>query len=1176
MVVGQLEIQLMASMARLQSDMDKAKSTVSDAVGKMNQVLGAIGAGISVAGFANLIKSTADAADKMRDLKIISGLAIEQLGGLGKAAAMNGSNIDQVARAVGVMSKNMYAGSDAFNVIGVQIKNANGTLRDAGQVMLDIADKFLRMEDGATKSAIANEIFGKSGRDLIPTLNQGRGELEQLINSYAKHSGMTNKLADDSDKFNDVLFLLGERVTGVKNTFVGELLPTLINIGNAMLSAGDSTDRFSFAASVVVPVLKGLAIAAFTVVDTFRGMGREIGARAAQLSALANMDFSGAKFIGQALAEDNIKSRAEYDKFVETILNGESKIERAVNNGGTKEMLKLQEIMPQKIGAVTKAKEKEAKAYDIELYKLKQFESEAKRARDITDSVATKQERYNQTLEELERLKPYLSVDTYSRALEKAQKELQGTADVNRSVVSEMDQLWVQAGRNIQSTLSNSVFDFFTGGLDSMVSNVKNAVLRIISEFAGLKIAQSVGLSALFAIPGSAAAQTSAGGIGGTGALTAINAASLGTTALNFAKGGFGFNALAGGALSFLGGSSSIGAFGSGLAGGSIPGISSQAALFGSQVAAVSGPLIAAFAATQGFKALAGDKRLGGGFGNALNTIGDIPIIGDLIPIIPIINGLFGRGPLKQKSTTLSGTIGAEGFTAGALQTDFVAKGGLFRSNKNDFARVDAVTGAVTTDNRKLQDYADQLAKSSREIIGLINETTVNASKGLRQVAGDLNLSTTALDSFNHQINLVSEKGKSITQEQVAAEIEKISDSLARSLIPSIDSLAKSGESALQAVSRLGQEFNALVAAGTNIGASIASSRQFILGASFDQRTAFVEAAGGIDALLQKTQIFAEQFLTEEQRLAPVQERLNEELSKLGLSTDITRDQFAQLVQSFGSVNGISEEMFHSLLNVAQAFDIVRDASEAVAKAEQERLKAEQERLAALKQRDIEERRRFAQELGAAQNKRYEEERQKTINSMLRYADGALAAVNSHLSKLKSLSEAIRSATQSISPQSIEEARANILSALNFDKKGNVRGIGNINKIDSRSIGTLANQSTAGFTSTFDFELSKARNLSILQTLNSATEKSIIAARETAMMIQSERNNIPKYATGTSYVPKTGPAIVHRGERIIPADKNDDLKKSTGNDQVIAAINKLVQKFDDVLQGGDALRVKTV
>ena len=327
MVVGQLELQMFASMARLQSDMDNAKRTVGGAVNSINQVLGTIGVGLSFAGIASLVKGVVDVGDKLNDLSKITGLTVAELGGLGKAAKLNGTDLDSVAKAIGLMSKNMYAGSASFATLGIATKDASGQLRNANQVFLDVADKFSSIEDGAAKSALAAQLFGKSGRDLIPMLNEGRSAIEGNIESYAKYSGMTQQTAQASDQFNDTLAELQGRVTAIKTSFVGALLPTLNTIGAAMLSTGKSTNQFSFAASVVVPVLKGLAITGLTVIDTFRGMGREIGARAAQLTALAELDFKGAAFIGTALAEDNKKARAEFDKLFDTILTGDKSIQ---------------------------------------------------------------------------------------------------------------------------------------------------------------------------------------------------------------------------------------------------------------------------------------------------------------------------------------------------------------------------------------------------------------------------------------------------------------------------------------------------------------------------------------------------------------------------------------------------------------------------------------------------------------------------------------------------------------------------------------------------------------------------------------------------------------------------------------------------------------------------------
>lgn len=911
MIAGQLEIQLLANMARLQSDMDKAKRTVGGTVDAMNKMLGTIGVGISVAGFASLVKSVVNAGDKLNDLRKISGLAVEQLGGLEKQAKLNGSSLDQVARAVGVMSKNMYAGADAFKVLGIQTRATDGGLRDVNSVLLDVADRFSRMEDGATKSALANQLFGKSGRDLIPMLSEGRAAIEAATASYAKNSGMTQKLAEDSDKFNDTLTLLNGRVSAVKNTFVAELLPALNNIGTAMLTATDGTNKFGAGARLLEPVLKGLAIAGYTVVDTFNGVGRSIGAAIAQAAALGKFDYQQYLAIGEELKRMNTESRTSYDKFIDTVMNGDKALEKL--NAEQAKQLDLQIKLPEETDKATAAVGRQTKAFDMQVRMLKEYEKEVAGARDIeyrrlkeheemikragqvTQSVATKQDIYNQTLEELNRLKPYLSVDTYTRALEKAERELNDVTRTSRTATDEMSQMWIQAGRNIQSSLGNMVFDFFNGGLNDMVRNAGNAVLRIVSEFAGLKMAQGLGLASMFTVPGMAG---SSAGVVSAGSAALGTAGNVGTGAgiANLFKGGFG-----------------------GLRSG-IAGIMSGGA--GSALL----PIAAAFALDTASNAFAGDKTLGNGFTDFMQKI---PVLGAGWDIVA---GLFGRGPLKQRGTALTGMIGSEGFESGYLQTRFKANGGVFRGDKIDFARIDAITGEIWTDNKKLQGFAEDLAKVAKNTFSLINDVTKQTSKSLREIANDLGLSADGIDKFSYSINILSEKGKMLTDEQINEQIAGITDGLAHSLLPQIDDLAKRGETALQTVSRLGTEFASLVdAAAVLLGKSAADARAMILGASFEDRTGFVDKIGGPDALNQFTQLFATNFLSATERLAPAQERLNSDLLELGLSADLTREGFRSLVQSFGDVNGVSDDMLASLLKLMPAFLNVRAAQDQLA-----------------------------------------------------------------------------------------------------------------------------------------------------------------------------------------------------------------------------------------------------
>lgn len=60
---------------------------------------------------------------------------------------------------------------EVFSRLGVSVTDAAGQLRPTEDVLLDLADAFAAMPDGAEKSALAVKLFGKSGVELI--LNQG-------------------------------------------------------------------------------------------------------------------------------------------------------------------------------------------------------------------------------------------------------------------------------------------------------------------------------------------------------------------------------------------------------------------------------------------------------------------------------------------------------------------------------------------------------------------------------------------------------------------------------------------------------------------------------------------------------------------------------------------------------------------------------------------------------------------------------------------------------------------------------------------------------------------------------------------------------------------------------------------------------------------------------------------
>src|SRR5439155_8880625 len=69
----------------------------------------------------------------------------------------------------------------AFDALHVKIFDVRGQLRPLNDVMMDAAGAFALLPDSADKAGLAMKLFGRSGADLIPLLDQGKSGLQALM-----------------------------------------------------------------------------------------------------------------------------------------------------------------------------------------------------------------------------------------------------------------------------------------------------------------------------------------------------------------------------------------------------------------------------------------------------------------------------------------------------------------------------------------------------------------------------------------------------------------------------------------------------------------------------------------------------------------------------------------------------------------------------------------------------------------------------------------------------------------------------------------------------------------------------------------------------------------------------------------------------------------------------------
>lgn len=261
-VAAELSAKLDAQSAKL-----AASSRTFDRMGASAKRLAAtwvaLGAAAATAAVSFGVKNAIDFADKLNDINIRLGISAEALSGWAFAAQQTGTDIDGLGVGLRRLAKNMAEAQDAtssqgrvFAALGVNVKDAQGNLRRMEDVLPDIASKFKSIQNETLKAALAQEVFGKSGADLIEFLNQGADGLEGM-RDRARELGveLSQDTLTSADKFKDTLSEMKSAAQGLFTQLAQALLPEMTKLAEKLtevVSDGDRTKQFVENLSTVV------------------------------------------------------------------------------------------------------------------------------------------------------------------------------------------------------------------------------------------------------------------------------------------------------------------------------------------------------------------------------------------------------------------------------------------------------------------------------------------------------------------------------------------------------------------------------------------------------------------------------------------------------------------------------------------------------------------------------------------------------------------------------------------------------------------------------------------------------------------------------------------------------------------------------------------------------------
>lgn len=119
--------------------------------------------------------------------------------------------------------------TETFNRLGISLKDLQGLSRE--EVFRKTVESLQNVKDETEKAALANDLFGKSGQNLMPMFNMTNKELDRLIEETEKYGMvMSDDAVSASAAFQDSMTKLTKTANGLKNKFFGALLPGITDI----------------------------------------------------------------------------------------------------------------------------------------------------------------------------------------------------------------------------------------------------------------------------------------------------------------------------------------------------------------------------------------------------------------------------------------------------------------------------------------------------------------------------------------------------------------------------------------------------------------------------------------------------------------------------------------------------------------------------------------------------------------------------------------------------------------------------------------------------------------------------------------------------------------------------------------------------------------------------------
>ena len=204
--VGQVNLRAMSEQFR---DMGNKLTSAGQAMRGLSTAAAAVAASIG----AVTVKS-GKWADDINTMSKVYSIGTKELQQYSAAAELVDVDVETIAKSHVKLEKTMMSASkgtgasaEAFEKLGVDVTNADGSLREGDAVWQDTISALGNMENETERDAIAMQLMGKSAAELNPLIEDGGKTYKQVSDTLSKYGldFIDQETLDQANEFNDSL-----------------------------------------------------------------------------------------------------------------------------------------------------------------------------------------------------------------------------------------------------------------------------------------------------------------------------------------------------------------------------------------------------------------------------------------------------------------------------------------------------------------------------------------------------------------------------------------------------------------------------------------------------------------------------------------------------------------------------------------------------------------------------------------------------------------------------------------------------------------------------------------------------------------------------------------------------------------------------------------------------------